>query len=203
MDSNVLFAVAVIWGMAAVTPGPNFFITAHTAVDSSRRSSLFTVSGIVFGTLIWSVSGFLGISILFKTVPILYYTIKLIGGFYLIYVGLSLIVKKKHQPVNKDIKGFSAGMHFRKGLLTNLLNPKTAIFMTGLFAATIPPSATLTLGASCVIIICLISATWYSIVATVFSHHMAKILYEKKKHIVEKIAGTIFVAFGIKLAASR
>ena len=166
MVLNVLIAVAAIWGMAAVTPGPNFFITVHTAVDSNRRSSLLTVLGIVFGTMIWSVSGFWGISILFKTVPFLYYTVKLFGGFYLIFVGLCLIFKKNHQHMKRSIRCASAGNYFRLGLLTNLLNPKTAVFMTGLFAAAIPPSTTIKSGAACIVVICLISASWYSMVAT-------------------------------------
>ncbi len=60
MDLNILTAVSVIWGMAAITPGPNFFITIHTAIGTTRRLSLFTVLGIVVGTLVWSVSSYMG-----------------------------------------------------------------------------------------------------------------------------------------------
>ncbi len=205
MEVNVLIAVAVIWGMAAVTPGPNFFITVHTAttVGSTSRLSLFTVLGIVIGTLVWSVSGFLGISILFKTVPFFYYSLKILGGLYFIYVGLNLLLKKKINNKSNNLKHLSAKGCFRLGLLTNILNPKTAIFMTSLFAATIPPSATLADGALCVLIICSISAIWYSFVASLFSHDLVKNLYKKQKGIIEKIAGTTFVGFGIKLVSSK
>ena len=203
MDLSVLAAVTVIWGFAAVTPGPNFFITVHTAVGSNRRLSLFTVLGIVVGTLVWAISGFLGITFLFNTVPILYYSIKLFGGLYLIFVGLNLIFKRKTQHKDESIEYLSALKCFRLGLLTNLLNPKTAIFMTSLFAAAIPPSATVVLGMLCIVIICSISAIWYSMVSLIFSHEMAKRLYEQQKEIIEKVAGAIFVGFGVKLATSR
>ena len=68
IDLSILISVSVIWAVAAITPGPNFFITIHTAIGNNRRLSLFTVLGIVAGTLLWSLSGYLGISILFKTV---------------------------------------------------------------------------------------------------------------------------------------
>ena len=200
MDLSVLVAVSVIWGVAAITPGPNFFITVHTAISANRRLSLFTVLGIVTGTLLWSISGYLGISILFKTVPMLYFTLKIIGGLYLIYVGLNLIFKRNNQFKSDIVKYHSAIGCFRLGLFTNLLNPKTAAFMTSLFAATIPPEASLELGVCIVMLICSISATWYLIVSAAFSYDVTKKIYHQQKQKIEKIAGAIFIGFGLKLA---
>ena len=203
IDLNVLIAVSVIWALAALTPGPNFFITVHTAVGTSRRLSLFTVLGIVAGTLVWSMSGYLGISMLFKTVPMLYFSLKIIGGLYLAYVGLNLIFKRKKEPRRGVERYNSASSCFRLGLLTNLLNPKTAAFMTSLFAATIPANASIELGVLSVLLICCISASWYSLVSVVFSYTIAKKIYEKQKKKIEQIAGAIFIGFGLKLAISR
>jgi threonine/homoserine/homoserine lactone efflux protein len=203
MDLNVLITVSVIWCVAATTPGPNFFITVHTAIGTTQRLSLYTVLGIVAGTLVWSISGYLGISLLFKTVPILYFSLKIIGGLYLLYIGFHLIFKGKNPSKNDIGKYHSAISCFRLGLLTNLLNPKTAAFITSLFAATIPPNASIELGVITVILICSISATWYSLVSAVFSYDIAKKLYEKQKQKIERIAGAIFIGFGLKLAISR
>lgn len=203
MDLNILIAVALIWGIAAITPGPNFFITVHTAIGTTRRLSFFAVLGIVIGTLVWSISGYMGISIVFKTVPALYFSLKLLGGLYLVYVGLHLIFNRKKRSTTSRHKNHSPMSSFRLGLLTNLLNPKTAAFMTSLFAATIPPNSTMELGAACVILICTISALWYSLVALLFSYEKAKKSYEKQRRKIEHIAGAIFMGFGIKLALSR
>ena len=203
MDFNSLYTVLIIWGVAAMTPGPNFFITIHTAVGTTRRLSFYTVLGIVAGTLIWAVSGYMGISILFKTVPILYISLKIMGGLYLLYVGFNLIFKKKHRPEHDHGNQSSAIRCFRLGLLTNLLNPKTAIFMTSLFAATMSPNPTTEYGMACTTLICSISAIWYSLVATLFSYDIAKRAYENHKRKIEKVAGAIFVGYGIKLATSR
>ncbi len=202
MDLNVLIAVSIIWSVAAITPGPNFFITVHTAIDT-QRLSIFTVIGIVAGTLLWSISGYFGISLLFKAVPILYVSIKVIGGLYLVYVGLSLFLKRMNQSENDNGKYHTAISCFRLGLLTNILNPKTAAFMTSLFAATIPPNASIELGVVSAILICSISAIWYTIVSVVFSSDIAKELYENQKQKIEKFAGAIFVCFGLKLIISR
>jgi threonine/homoserine/homoserine lactone efflux protein len=203
LDISVLIAVSIIWAVAAITPGPNFFITVHAAIGASRRLSLFTVMGIVVGTLIWSLSGYLGISILFKTVPMLYFSLKIIGGLYLVYVGFNLIFKNKIEPKSGADKYNSAASCFRLGLFTNLLNPKTAAFITSLFAATIPANASIELGVYSVLLICTISALWYSLVSVIFSYNAAKIIYEKQKQKIEKIAGAIFIGFGLKLAISE
>ena len=203
MDLSFLVAVSFIWGIAAITPGPNFFITVHTAIGTTRRLSLFTVLGIVAGTLVWSISGYLGISILFKTVPMLYFSLKIFGGLYLVYVGANLLFKRKSKSKNDSGKYHSPISCFRLGLLTNLLNPKTAAFMTSLFAATIPTNASIELGVVTVTLICSISAIWYSLVSALFSYDIAKKLYDKQKQKIEKVAGAIFVGFGLKLALSK
>lgn len=204
MQTNILLTVSLIWAIAAIIPGPNFFITVHTAVGETRRLSFFTVLGIVIGTLVWSLSGYLGLSIIFKTVPILYYSLKVIGGLYLVYIGLNLISRNKgNQIQNRKEKSLTAVTCFRLGLFTNLLNPKTAAFMTSLFAATIPPDASLETGSLCVTLICAISAIWYSLVATVFSFELAQNAFINYKRVIERVAGGIFIVFGLKLAISK
>jgi threonine/homoserine/homoserine lactone efflux protein len=201
---NVLIPVSVVWAIAAITPGPNFFITVHTAIGETRRLSLFTVSGVVFGTLLWSISGFLGVSLLFNAVPALYYSLKIIGGFYLAYIGIILLFTKNNNKfVQNSRNSLTPFGCFKLGLYTNILNPKTAAFMTSLFAATIPAKASYELGMLCVLLICTISALWYSFVATLFSHNKAKKAYHNFKTKIERISGAVFILFGIKLAISK
>ena len=204
MDTNVFIAVSIIWCIAAITPGPNFFITVHTAIGETRRLSLFTVLGIVTGTFAWTLSGYMGVSIIFKSVPILYYTLKLVGGLYLVFIGVNLIIRKKMDRIPRQNRNpLSAVNCFRLGMLTNLLNPKTAAFITSLFAATIPPDATAKTGFICILLICSISAIWYSFVAALFSLDFPQRRYNNYKRAIERVAGSIFILFGVKLAVSK
>ncbi len=201
---STLIAVASIWAIAAITPGPNFFITVHTAISKTRRLSFFTVLGVVTGTFIWAVSGFLGISIIFEISPLIYHTLKILGSFYLIYIGIVFFFRNQAENsarIRKDTP--NAPSCFKMGLFTNLINPKTAAFMTSLFAATIPPNAPFDLGSLCVIVICAISALWYSIVASLLSYNRVQTAYQRCKLAIERIAGVIFIFFGIKLATTE
>lgn len=201
---EVLLTVSIIWTVAAVTPGPNFFITIHTAVGKTRRLSAYTVLGIVVGTFIWGVAGFFGMTVIFKTVPFIYYSLKTVGGIYLIYLGFRLLLlKKKRKIKNTNTTETTPFFCFKLGLFTNLLNPKTAAFITSLFAATIPQNAPAELGMLCIVCICTISASWYSFVSLLFSLKNAKHLYVTYSLILERIAGSIFILFGIKLAATK
>ena len=200
---DILIVVSTVWAVAAVTPGPNFFITVHSAVSGTRKMSLLTTAGIVVGTLMWALSGLLGVSIVFKTVPFLYCTLKVIGGVYLVIVGLRLISPTKSRMRQKGKPMPTPLQSFKLGLYTNLSNPKTAAFMTSLFAATIPSHAPIGLGLLCIVTICSVSAIWYSCVAILISFQGPRNIYDKFKRAIERVAGTIFILFGARLALSK
>ena len=204
--SIILLSVAILWGIAVITPGPTFFVTVKTALGQSRRSALFVVLGSSTGTIIWGLSGFFGIALLFKTAPWIYLSLKLLGGTYLIYLGLKLIMSNTKAETNHAVS-FSTNIDpiqgYKVGLLTNLSNPKTAAFVTSLFAATMPSNAPLFLGFTSVVLMSTISVLWYTTVACVFSLDRFRSLYLRSRMWIERFAGAIFIGFGIRLVASE
>ena len=204
--SIILLSVAILWGIAVITPGPTFFITVKTAIGQTRRSALFVVLGTSTGTILWGLSGFFGIALLFKTAPWIYLSLKLLGGTYLIYLGLKLIMSNTRAGSNHRVS-FSTNIDpiqgYKLGLLTNLSNPKTAAFVTSLFAATMPSNAPFWLGFMSVALMFLISILWYTSVAYVFSLDRFRSLYLKSRIWIERFAGAIFIGFGMKLVASK
>ena len=204
--SIILLSVAIIWSVAVITPGPNFFITVKTAIGQTRRSALFVALGTSTGTILWGLSGFFGIALLFKTAPWIYLSLKLLGGTYLIYLGLQLIISNTRAGANHGVS-FSTNITpiqgYKLGFLTNLSNPKTAAFVTSLFAATMPSNAPFLLGFTSVALMSFISILWYTSVAYVFSLDRFRSLYLKSKILIERFAGVIFVGFGVKLVTSE
>lgn len=198
--TELILTTILIWTLAVITPGPNFFITAHTAIGDKRFFSYFTVLGIVTGTLLWAILGFMGISVIFSAVPWLYTGLKILGGGYLIYLGLNLLLSKKHTQSELFQSQFATAFHcFKLGFLTNLLNPKTAAFMTSLFAVTLPAEAGLEYAAVSIFIVCSISAIWYSLVVCLLAIPMLKSGYQNIRTYLEKAAGGIFIFYGVKL----
>ncbi len=204
--SAVLFSVAGIWTVAVITPGPNFFLTAQTALGASRAAALWSVLGTTCGTVVWGLCGFFGLALLFKAAPWLYGLLKLLGGGYLIYLGVKLIRKGDQPQEDIDDSGHSPARAlsiWRAGLLTNLSNPKTAAFVTSLFAVSMPAAAPVWLGLTSVALMAVLSITWYAAVAWIFSNPRFTGLYRRGRRWIDRCAGMIFIAFGARLAAER
>lgn len=120
------------------------------------------------------------------------------------YLGVNLLVQKKKDRTTGEVEKSRSAMNcFWQGALTNLLNPKTAAFMTSLFAVALPDDHSLVTGGGSVVLICIISAIWYSLVATLFSKKRVKNMYDNYKRTIERLAGGVFVLFGVKLAVSE
>ncbi len=204
--ATVLLSVAGLWTVAVVTPGPNFFLTVQTAVGGSRRAALWSVLGTSCGTVVWGLSGFFGLALLFQAAPWLYGSLKLLGGAYLVYLGVKLIIKGG-QPLDHDALDHRAPDRtlaaWRAGLLTNLSNPKTAAFVTGLFAASMPAAAPAWLGLTSVALMATLSVVWYAAVAFFFSRERCTSLYRRSRRWIDRAAGMIFIAYGARLAADR
>lgn len=212
MDSlPTLLSIAVIWGIAAVTPGPNFFVILRTTAVHARPAALAAVAGVCSGTLLWGLAGFFGISTLFALAPWFYVALKVVGGLYLTYLGLRLIANSfRARPPSPVAKGAAQGAAppnrwsaWRLGLLTNLANPKTAAFVTSLFATTMPAEPTFALGLAAALVMTGVSLLWYGGVALVFGSAPMTAFYAGAAKAIDRLAGGIFVFFGAKLALDR
>ena len=132
--------------------------------------------------------------------------LKLLGGSYLIYLGLKLMAARSHQRSAPRVAGpanHHPGGSYRLGLLTNLSNPKTAAFVASIFAATLPSDASYSTGFVSVALMAGISTIWYSSVAWIFSMSRFRQTYQKAKIWIERVAGVIFAGFGVKLITTE
>ena len=168
MNTNLLIlSVVSIWSVAVITPGPNLFITVQTSVKGSRLAGLFVVLGTCTGTIIWSITGYFGIAYLFSTLPWIYTMLKVIGGSYIIYLGVISIISSRRSSAKSHIPEINSKYLYKgywKGLITNLSNPKTAMFITSLFASVLPKEPTIYFGIMMVALMVTISFVWYSFI---------------------------------------
>jgi threonine/homoserine/homoserine lactone efflux protein len=201
-----LVSLALLWTVAVVTPGPNFFNTAQLAASCSRRHGVVASAGVASGTIIWGLAGGLGIKSLFTAAPMLYLAFKIIGGCYLIYLGLKLFKRSAPtagQTVLPDATRRSLFSAWRFGLLGNLSNPKAALFVATAFASTMPPSPSPALLTLAVITMATLSFSWYSSVALVFSSERMASLYARSRKWLDRFAGGCYLLFGAHLVANR
>mgnify|MGYP001585589634 FL=1 len=202
-----LLTVATIWALAAMTPGANFLFVVQAALTGSRPIIVWAILGTITGTACWGLAGWLGVGLLFKAAPAAYLGLKILGGLYLVYLGLRVLwrIRGGATPENADGRAgtLSPAKAFRIGLVANLANPKSAIFVSSLFAATLPPEAPWTYGASAVATMVMISGLWYGIVAAALAQGPVLRRYHRMRGRLDLATGLIFVGFGGKLIVAE
>ncbi|WP_296739175.1 LysE family transporter [Mesorhizobium sp.] len=203
-----LLAVASVWLVAAVSPGPNFLMTARIAVARSRGAGFAAVCGIGIATAVWGICGLAGIKALFLAAPWAYATLKLAGAGYLIYSGVRLIVlAEKRSAADAALpvegKGFSSSRAFWIGLATSLANPRSALSVASIFAVALPAQPSLALGLASVVLMVAISVAWYACVVWLFAAEAVSNGYRRVRRTLDRVAGGLLILFGARLALER
>lgn len=207
---GALWSVALIWGAAALVPGPDFLAIARASVGGGHRRGLACVAGVLCGTVTWGAAGVLGVGALFAAAPWLYLGFKVVGGGYLILVGLQLLrgavrggATAAGSPSLAARGDETAWRSFAQGLTTNLSNPKTALFVASIFATILPPSPSAALALATVGVTTGVSLLWYAAVACFLSAPTVRRAYQRAWRWLAGIAGGLFVLFGARLAVER
>src|SRR5947209_3817327 len=135
-----IFAAACL--ALTATPGPDMLLIASRSVSQGRAAGFATLAGIQAGTYCHALAAAFGLSQLFLAVPLAYDTVRYAGAAYLLY----LAWKAFRSPgtslaTTTGLTRYSTASVFRQGLLTNLLNPKMALFVLALFPQFVRPDA--------------------------------------------------------------
>ena len=202
-----LLSLALLWAVAVVTPGPNFFNIAQLAASQSKRHGVVAALGVATGTVLWGLAGGLGIKSLFSAAPTLYLGFKIAGGCYLIYLGLKQFKRKPPLVAGDTASVGGAGRTllsvYGQGFLGNMTNPKSALFVATIFATAMPASVPPMLLALAVLTMATLSFSWYCSVALLFSSRRVAGGYERSRKWLDRFAGSCYLLFGAHLVASR
>jgi len=205
-DMSALFGIAVALALGAASPGPSFVMVARTAASSKRVNGISAAIGMGIGGSIFAVISLIGLVDLLMAVPTLYIVMKIVGGAYLAYLGVRIWKGASESlAVSSDthaVHGSDVWRYFGLGLATQLSNPKTAIVYASVFAAFLPKLPTMEFKVSVVVIVLMIEATWYSLVATMLSVETSRQSYLRCKSLIDRMAGGIMLALGVKLVTS-
>ncbi|HEV2507668.1 MAG TPA: LysE family translocator [Mesorhizobium sp.] len=135
----ILFAGAAF--VLTATPGPDMLLIASRSVSQGRSAGFLTYAGIAAGTYCHALAAGLGLSQLFVAVPIAYEIVRWAGCAYLLYLAYKTL-RSGSSTLTPSIalRKVSNRRIFTEGLLTNLLNPKVALFVLALFPQFVNPA---------------------------------------------------------------
>ena len=211
MYSNYLsefLALAMIHFLAVVAPGPDFAVTIRQSVRFGRMIGICTALGIGAGISVHVLYTLLGVGALMHTTPWLLTVAKVVGGAYILYLGVSLLrskpktVAESSNDANEPFVEQTILKAFTTGFLTNASNPKATLFFLAIFTTLISATTPLKIQALYGVWMCFVNALWFVIVALFFSSTRVRLLFMRMGHWFERTMGVVLILFAGRLILS-
>lgn len=124
---------AVVLAVGQFSPGPDMVLITRTALARGRSAGMACVAGITTGLVVHATLAVTSVSILIRTQPAIWRAIQLAGAFYLLWSAWHILRDDSDPQANSEATG-ALGQNYRRGLMTNLLNPKVVVFFATLVA---------------------------------------------------------------------
>ncbi|WP_369246352.1 LysE family translocator [Streptomyces sp. R41] len=196
-----ILAVAVITVLAVIAPGADFAMVVRNSYLYGRRTGLFAATGVAAGVLVHVTYTMLGVGLLIASSTALFTVIKLIGAAYLVYIGVRTF--RAREDVEVDLANKTTLTPFaalRTGFLTNVLNPKTTLFVVSTFAQVVSPGTPVYQQVGYGLFMSFAHLLWFGVVAVFFSHDRMRTLMLRGQKVLNKVIGSVLAGLGISLA---
>ena len=197
----MLSTLATIWVLhvaAMMSPGPNVLLVSQLAANDRARSAVFAAFGVTCGAALWATCAVLGVNVVFVAFPGLRLALQVTGGAYLLYV-TSRLWRSGGAALDGRASAMSSRAAFRLGLLTNITNPKVALFFGSIFATSFPATPSSILQATTVAMVMLNALGWHMLLAYLFSREGVRAAYSRARRIANRIASLTMGALGLNL----
>jgi len=193
--------------LLAITPGQDTLYIVGRTVSQGRRAGLLSVLGIVSGCGIHAVAAASGLSAVLATSAHAFVVVKMAGAAYLCYLGVQMLLERgNHAEPAKRFAHESSWAIFRAGLLTNVMNPKVALFFMAFLPQFVSPTADsrilalLFLGA----VFIFNGALWCLILVWSASAVIGRLRSgHASGRVLKRATGALFVGLGVRLAVSN
>jgi RhtB (resistance to homoserine/threonine) family protein len=205
-------SIPAFLGVAAlvlVSPGPDTALVTKNALIHGRRPALATSFGVAVGLLVWTLATALGVAAVVHTSATAFTTLKLVGAAYLVWLGIQALRAAGH-GLPRDgsdavaSRRVGARRGFRQGLISNLANPKIAVFFTSLVPqfvgsghGVLVPS--LLLGA----LFALMTVIWLCGYALLAAKAGGLLTRPRVKAALDRVSGCVLIGLGLRLATER
>ena len=207
---NTQFIQAIGIGfLGAVSPGPDFVLVSRNSFISGRKAGILTSLGTGLGILVHCTYCALGVTVLLAKFPSLLNILRWAGAGYLIYIGIksvqSLFSSKRTRDLSGELyprdlvnKGARSSVGWIKmGLLTNILNPKAALFMLGLTSQVTQSNTNSIELPLFAILMASFVFGWFTFISSVATIKIIKSKLMKAQDKIDQVFGFILIACGI------
>lgn len=207
MESFLAFLA--VSALVIITPGPDTAITIRNTLLGGRRGGVYTALGIACGQLIWALATSLGLVALLVASEPVFLALKYFGAAYLVLLGLqALWAALRAQPMSVEVVAKGERLvrlaSFRQGLISDLGNPKMAVFFASLLPQFVADGDTsigalMTLGG----IFAAMTFLWLGFYALMLTRLGGWLRRSAIRRSLDAVMGTVLVALGLRIAAEQ
>ena len=196
-------AVAVV---VIVTPGPDTALTIKSTLFGGRRAGVATALGVAGGQAVWALAASVGLAALIAASEPVFRGIQLVGAAYLVVLGLQALVS----AIRSDGKTGGATPRrsvpvsaFRQGMLSNLANPKMAVFFTSLLPQLAGERPSFWLLLALGLALSALTCAWLCAYVAVVARVGELLVRPRVRRTLEVVTGAVLVALGLRTAVQR
>ena len=200
MSAAQLAAFLGVSAVVIVTPGQDTALTIRNTLLGGRRAGVGTAAGVVGGQLAWALAASAGLAALLLASAPLFTAIRLAGAAYLVVLGAQALVSAVRGRPHEDRLPRRRSSAARQGLLSNLGNPKMAVFFTSLlpqFASSF--AGMLSLG----LLFAALTLSWLSLYAVAVARASGLLRRTGVRQALDALTGLALVALGLRVATER
>jgi threonine/homoserine/homoserine lactone efflux protein len=193
-------AFVAVSALLIVTPGQDTALTIRNTLARGRRGGVHTAAGVALGQLVWALAASAGLVALVHAWEPAFLALRIAGAAYLLYLGLTALRSAFTREAAALPEQRLRTPPLVQGVLSNLGNPKMAVFFTSLLPQFAPHGsfvALFALGA----VFCALTLTWLSGYALAVSRASELLRRSRVWRTLEALTGAVLVALGIRVAA--
>ena len=196
---SAVTSLGAFFGVSAlviVTPGQDTALTIRNTLRGGRSDGVRTAVGVATGQCAWALATSAGLAALLVASEPAFHALRFFGAAYLVYLGLASLYRAVRRARASNTVLLAKRRPFRQGVVSNLGNPKMAVFFSSLlpqFAHSFAGLLVLGLFFACM------TLTWLS----VYAFAVSRLGPVFRSRVVDAVVGAVLVAFGVRLAAER
>jgi threonine/homoserine/homoserine lactone efflux protein len=189
--------------LLTITPGADMAMVSRSVFLGGRRAAFATTLGIAAGCFMWALASAAGVAAVLAASETAYDALRLVGAAYLVWLGVQSLVAARRGYAAED-RGSAPAIRspFRQGLLTNLFNPKIALFYTTFLPQFIGPGdPVLLLSLAMAGVHIVLGIVWLSAYAWLLDRAVATFRGSRLRRALDTLTGAVLVGLGIRVAA--
>ena len=200
-----LAAFVAVSAVVICTPGQDTALTIRNTLTGGRRSGIATAGGVAAGQAVWTVAASAGVVALLTASEPVFRTLKLVGAAYLVYLGAqslrAAVRHRAHEHAVRSVAPLTPHRALRQGVLSNLGNPKMAVFFASLLPQFAPEgSASFGVLLGLGLLFCALTFAWLTFYAVAVSS-LGRLLTNSVRRALDAVTGVVLVALGFRLAS--